>query len=92
MSGLLAVRCSADPPKPTWVETATHSLQVHISNTIGYYRVLATRRFYQVSLQISEEDYGIELMTSMELVDAASAQTPIWVTFSISTVTRGSDQ
>ncbi|UPX20628.1 uncharacterized protein EKO05_0010856 [Ascochyta rabiei] len=44
------------------------------------------------SLQVPEDDFGIELMTSMELLDAASAQKPTWITFSISTVTRDSDQ
>ncbi|KAF1960291.1 hypothetical protein CC80DRAFT_513899 [Byssothecium circinans] len=44
------------------------------------------------TLQIPEDDYGIELMTSMDLADAALAQTPTWVTFSISTVARDSDE
>jgi acyl transferase domain-containing protein/NADPH:quinone reductase-like Zn-dependent oxidoreductase/SAM-dependent methyltransferase/NADP-dependent 3-hydroxy acid dehydrogenase YdfG len=39
------------------------------------------------SLQVPEDDYGIEIMTSLELEESFST----WFTFSISTVTRESD-
>lgn len=44
------------------------------------------------SLRIPEDDYGIEVMTSMELVDVATAQSPAWTTFSVSSVTRESEE
>ncbi len=44
------------------------------------------------SLRIPEDDYGVEVMTSMELVDVATAQSPAWATFSISSVTRESEE
>lgn len=44
------------------------------------------------SLVIPEDDYGIEVMTSMELVDAATSQSPQWATFSISSVGRNTDE
>ncbi|XXG99911.1 hypothetical protein Hte_006252 [Hypoxylon texense] len=44
--------------------------------------------FIKKALTIPEDDYGVELMTSMELVDVATAQSPAWATFSISSVRR----
>ncbi|KAH7016593.1 hypothetical protein B0J12DRAFT_635736 [Macrophomina phaseolina] len=44
------------------------------------------------SLPIPEDDYGIEVMTSMELVDVATAQSPAWAPFSVSSVTRESEE
>ncbi|KAK4663656.1 Type I Iterative PKS [Podospora pseudopauciseta] len=41
------------------------------------------------SLVIPEDDYGVEVLTSLELVDA---QTPAWATFSISSVGRESEE
>ena len=40
------------------------------------------------SLTIPEDDYGVEVLTSMELVDTATAKLPAWATFSISSVGR----
>ena len=40
------------------------------------------------SLIIPEDDYGVEVLTSMELVDVATAKLPAWATFSISSVGR----
>ncbi|KAL9004067.1 MAG: hypothetical protein Q9188_003102 [Gyalolechia gomerana] len=44
------------------------------------------------SLMIPEDDYGVEVLTSMELVDAATAQSPAWATFSISSVGRETNE
>lgn len=44
------------------------------------------------SLVIPEDDYGVEVLTSMELVDVATAQSPAWATFSISSVGRENDE
>lgn len=44
------------------------------------------------SLTIPEDDYGIEVLTSMELVDTATAKSPAWATFSISSVRRETDE
>ncbi|KAI2615596.1 hypothetical protein GGR54DRAFT_257903 [Hypoxylon sp. NC1633] len=44
--------------------------------------------FIKKALTIPEDDYGVELMTSMELVDGATKQSPAWATFSISSVRR----
>ena len=44
------------------------------------------------SLMIPEDDYGMEVLTSMELVDVATAQSPAWATFSISSVGRETDE
>ncbi|KAL8780233.1 MAG: hypothetical protein Q9213_006555 [Squamulea squamosa] len=44
------------------------------------------------SLMIPEDDYGIEVLTSMELVDTATAKSPAWATFSISSVGRESNE
>lgn len=38
------------------------------------------------SLPIPEDDYGVEVVTSMELVDTATAESPAWATFTISSV------
>lgn len=44
------------------------------------------------SLVIPEDDYGIEILTSLELVDVATARSPAWATFSISSVGRETDE
>ena len=44
------------------------------------------------SLTIPEDDYGVEILTSMELVDTATATSPAWATFSISSVGRGTEE
>ena len=44
------------------------------------------------SLTIPEDDYGVEVLTSMELVDAATAKSPAWATFSISSVGRETNE
>ncbi|KAK3484769.1 uncharacterized protein B0T23DRAFT_54184 [Neurospora hispaniola] len=44
------------------------------------------------SLVIPEDDYGVEILTSMELVDLATAQSPAWATFSISSVGRETNE
>ncbi|KAF1960020.1 hypothetical protein CC80DRAFT_513713 [Byssothecium circinans] len=44
------------------------------------------------SLVVPEDDYGVEVLTSMELVDAATAQSPAWATFSISSVGRETNE
>ena len=44
------------------------------------------------SLMIPEDDYGVEVLTSMELVDAATAKSPAWATFSISSVGRETNE
>lgn len=44
------------------------------------------------SLTIPEDDYGVEVLTSMELVEAATARSPAWATFSISSVGRENDE
>ncbi|KAL9582751.1 MAG: hypothetical protein Q9212_003115 [Teloschistes hypoglaucus] len=38
-----------------------------------------------------EDDYGVEILTSMELVEAATGKSPAWATFSISSVGRESN-
>ena len=43
-------------------------------------------------LMIPEDDYGIEVLTSVELVDAATAKSPAWATFSISSVGRETNE
>ncbi|KAF2853353.1 hypothetical protein T440DRAFT_505702 [Plenodomus tracheiphilus IPT5] len=45
----------------------------------------------KASMQIPEDDYGIEVITSMEFVDNPPGQPPSWATFSVSTVTRESN-
>ena len=44
------------------------------------------------SLTIPEDDYGVEVFTSIELVDTATAKSPAWATFSISSVGRETDE
>ncbi|CRG92723.1 Lovastatin nonaketide synthase [Talaromyces islandicus] len=44
------------------------------------------------SLTIPEDDYGVEVLTSMELVDTATAKSPAWATFSISSVGRETNE
>ena len=44
------------------------------------------------SLTIPDDDYGVEILTSMELVEAATARAPAWASFSISSVGRESDE
>ncbi|KAK7748156.1 Type I Iterative PKS [Cytospora paraplurivora] len=44
------------------------------------------------SLQIPEDDFGVEIMTSMEIVDVSTAQSPAWASFSVSSVTRESEE
>ncbi|KAI8623623.1 polyketide synthase [Xylariaceae sp. FL1651] len=43
------------------------------------------------ALRVPEDDYGVEIVTSMELVENATAETPSWSRFSISSTTRDSD-
>lgn len=40
------------------------------------------------TLRIPEDDYGVEVLLTMELVDAATADSPAWTSFSISSVVR----
>lgn len=44
------------------------------------------------SLVIPEDDYGVEVLTSLELVDTATTQSPTWATFSISSVSRETNE
>jgi NADPH:quinone reductase-like Zn-dependent oxidoreductase/SAM-dependent methyltransferase/NADP-dependent 3-hydroxy acid dehydrogenase YdfG len=44
------------------------------------------------SLTIPDDDYGVEVLTSMELVDTATATSPAWATFSISSVGRETNE
>lgn len=44
------------------------------------------------SLMIPEDDYGVEVLTSMELLDTATAKSPAWATFSISSVGRETNE
>ncbi|KAI0438847.1 hypothetical protein F4803DRAFT_569116 [Xylaria telfairii] len=44
----------------------------------------------KTGMQISEDDYGLEVMVSLDLVDAESAKSPAWGTFSISSASRNS--
>lgn len=44
------------------------------------------------ALNIPEDQYGIEIMLSLELDDKATAQEPAWVSFSVSSVTRDTEQ
>ncbi|KAK4194563.1 hypothetical protein QBC40DRAFT_319083 [Triangularia verruculosa] len=44
------------------------------------------------SLTIPEDDYGIEVLTSLELVEAGAASSPAWATFSVSSVGRESEE
>ncbi|KAI3316712.1 hypothetical protein HD806DRAFT_552023 [Xylariaceae sp. AK1471] len=42
------------------------------------------------ALKIPEDSYGVEILVSMELVDNATAKSPTWATFSVSSVTPDS--
>lgn len=44
------------------------------------------------TLVVPEDDYGIEIILSMELEDGATAKSPGWATFSIASVVRDSEQ
>lgn len=44
------------------------------------------------SLTIPEDDYGVEVLTTMELVDTATAKSTAWATFSISSVGRETNE
>ncbi|CEJ86573.1 hypothetical protein VHEMI04144 [[Torrubiella] hemipterigena] len=44
------------------------------------------------ALKIPEDQHGIEIILSLELDDAATAQVPTWASFSVSSVARGTDQ
>ena len=46
----------------------------------------------KTALKIPEDDYGVEVMLSMELPDTATTKSPVWTSFSVTSVTRGSDQ
>lgn len=46
----------------------------------------------KASLPIPEDDFGVEILTSMEIVDIATASSPAWASFSVSSVTRDSDE
>lgn len=43
------------------------------------------------ALIIPEDDYGIEIIVSMELVDKATAKAPAWVKFAVTSVARDSN-
>ena len=45
----------------------------------------------KTALKIPEDDYGVEVMLSIELEDTATSKSPAWASFSVSSVTRGSD-
>lgn len=42
------------------------------------------------ALRIPEDDYGVEVIVALELADTATARSPAWVRFSISSVARES--
>ncbi|KAL9074012.1 MAG: hypothetical protein Q9157_004553 [Trypethelium eluteriae] len=44
------------------------------------------------ALRIPEDDYGIEIVLSMELVDTVTAKTPEWAKFVVTSVTRNSNE
>ena len=44
------------------------------------------------TLVIPEDDHGIEIVLSMELEDGATAKSPVWASFSISSVVRDTEQ
>ena len=46
----------------------------------------------KTALKIPEDQYGIEIILSMELADSATAKAPAWATFSISSIARDSDK
>jgi acyl transferase domain-containing protein/NADPH:quinone reductase-like Zn-dependent oxidoreductase/SAM-dependent methyltransferase len=45
----------------------------------------------KTALKIPEDQHGIEIVLSMELVDKATAKAPAWTAFSISSIARDSD-
>jgi acyl transferase domain-containing protein/NADPH:quinone reductase-like Zn-dependent oxidoreductase len=46
----------------------------------------------KTALKIPEDQYGIEVMLSLELSDTATADEPAWTSFSISSVTRDTER
>ncbi|KAK3178717.1 Type I Iterative PKS [Lepraria neglecta] len=44
------------------------------------------------ALRIPEDDYGIEIIFSMELVDTATAKSPAWAKFAVTSVARDSNE
>jgi acyl transferase domain-containing protein len=46
----------------------------------------------KTALKIPEDQHGIEIIFSVELVDTATARAPTWASFSVSSVARASDQ
>ncbi|ROT40784.1 hypothetical protein SODALDRAFT_396446 [Sodiomyces alkalinus F11] len=42
------------------------------------------------ALRVPEDDYGVEVIVTLELVDTATAKAPAWVRFSVSSVARAS--
>ena len=46
----------------------------------------------ETALRILEDDYGIEIILSMELVDKMSAETPAWTRFTVTSVARESNE
>ncbi|KAI1854205.1 hypothetical protein JX266_001346 [Neoarthrinium moseri] len=44
------------------------------------------------TLVVPQDDYGVEIVMSMELDDSATAKTPGWSSFSVSSVVRDTDQ
>ena len=45
----------------------------------------------KTALRLPEDDYGVEIIFSMQLVDTATAKSPAWASFAISSVTRDSN-
>lgn len=43
-------------------------------------------------LVIPEDDYGVEILTSLEVADVATSQSPAWATFSVSSVDRETNE
>ena len=46
----------------------------------------------KTALRLPEDDFGVEIIFSMELVDAATARSPAWASFAISSVARDSNE
>ncbi|RYP13322.1 hypothetical protein DL765_006912 [Monosporascus sp. GIB2] len=46
----------------------------------------------KTALKIPEDDYGVDIILSMELVDTATAKLPTWSSFSVSSVVRDSNE
>ena len=46
----------------------------------------------KTALRLPEDDYGVEIIFGMELVDMATAKSPAWASFTISSVARESDE